>query len=63
MKKINFKVLLPHIAAVGIFLAVSLIYCKPALEGKVLQQHDVSQWKGSAQNSVEYSKTHNGKYP
>lgn len=63
MKKINFKALLPHIAAVGIFLAVSLIYCKPALEGKVLQQHDVSQWKGSAQNSVEYSKTHNGKYP
>ncbi len=63
MKKINFKALLPHIVAVAVFLIVSLIYCKPALDGKVLQQHDVSQWKGSAQNSVEYSKTHNGKYP
>lgn len=63
MKKINFKALLPHVVAVVVFLVVSLIYCKPALEGKVLQQHDVSQWKGSAQNSVEYSKTHAGKYP
>lgn len=63
MKKINFKALIPHAVAVIIFLAVSLIYCKPALEGKVLQQHDVSQWKGAAQNSAEYGKLHNGKYP
>ena len=63
MKKLNFKALIPHLAAVIIFLAVSFIYCKPALEGKVLQQHDVSQWKGSMQNAVEYAKTHDGKSP
>ncbi len=63
MKNFNFKALIPHVVAVIIFLAVALIYCKPALEGKVLQQHDTSQWKASVQNSVEYGKTHNGKYP
>lgn len=63
MKNFNFKSLIPHVAAVIIFVAVALIYCKPALEGKVLQQHDTSQWKASVQNSIEYSKTHNGKYP
>ena len=63
MKNFNFKALLPHVIAIAIFLVVALIYCKPALEGKVLQQHDISQWKGSIQNSVNYSKTHNGQYP
>ena len=63
MKNLNFKALVPHVIAIGIFLIVALIYCKPALEGKVLQQHDISQWKGSIQNSVDYSKAHNGQYP
>jgi uncharacterized SAM-binding protein YcdF (DUF218 family) len=63
MKNFNFKALLPHVIAIGIFLVVALIYCKPALEGKVLQQHDISQWKGSIQNSVNYSKTHDWQYP
>ena len=63
MKKINLKAAIPHVIAVAIFLVVSLIYCRPALQDKVLQQHDISQWKGAIQNSVEYSKTHNGKYP
>jgi Bacterial membrane protein YfhO len=63
MKKINFKALLPHVIAISIFLIVALIYCKPALEGKVLQQSDVSHFKGAIQNSVDYSIRHNGHYP
>ncbi len=63
MKKIDLKALLPHVVAIVIFLVVALIYCKPALEGKVLQQHDIAQWKGAMQNSVEYSKKHSGQYP
>lgn len=62
MKKINFKAILPHLVAVGIFLAVSVIYCRPALEGKVLQQSDVIFWKGMAQNSFEYKEQH-GHFP
>jgi len=45
MKSINFKAIYPHLIAVAVFLIVAVIYCKPALEGKVLQQSDVTQWK------------------
>ena len=41
-----------HFIAVALFLLCSIIYCKPALEGKVLQQSDISQWKGMAQETL-----------
>src|SRR6187431_1227253 len=63
MKSSWFKKLIPHGVAVLIFLVVAFIYCKPVLEGKVVAQHDVTHWKGSIQQSVEYAKTHNGVYP
>jgi hypothetical protein len=62
MKKINFKALLPHIIAIAIFLIISIIYCKPALDGLVLNQHDINGWKGMAQNAFEY-KAAQGHYP
>jgi hypothetical protein len=62
MNRINWKALMPHALAVVIFLLVALIYCKPALEGKVLQQHDVTQWKGMAQNSFQ-AKERTGHFP
>ena len=48
--KFNFSKLLPHIIAVAVFFIVAIIYCKPALEGKVLQQSDVMHWKGMAKD-------------
>jgi hypothetical protein len=54
--------LLPHIIAIVIFLIVSVLFCKPVLEGNVLNQHDVIGWKGMAQNALEYKKTH-GHFP
>jgi len=62
MKNFQWKSLLPHAIAVGVFLIVALFYCKPVLEGKVLQQSDVTLWKGSAQNSFEFEKKH-GYFP
>ncbi|MBX3256855.1 MAG: YfhO family protein [Chitinophagaceae bacterium] len=62
MKKINFKAFVPHLIAIGVFLIVAVIYCRPALEGKVLQQSDVIFWKGMAQNSFEYKEQH-GRFP
>ncbi|MFN8243107.1 MAG: YfhO family protein [Ferruginibacter sp.] len=53
MKPINFKKLLPHLIAVGVFLIVAVLYCKPALEGKVLNQHDTVSWRAMAQQSFE----------
>lgn len=63
MKSSWFKQLVPHAIAVLIFLIVAFIYCKPVFEGKVVAQHDITHWKGSIQQSVEYAKMHNGIYP
>jgi len=54
MNQLNFKSVLPHIIAIVIFALVAIVYCQPALEGKVLQQSDVTQWKGMAQDALEY---------
>lgn len=62
MKKGLFASLLPHLIAIVVFVVVALLYCKPALEGKVLQQHDVTQWKAMAKDLFDYKETH-GEFP
>jgi hypothetical protein len=62
MKNINWKKILPHVIAIAIFLVIAVIYCKPALEGKVLQQSDITQWKSMAQ-SQEAAYQQTGKIP
>jgi hypothetical protein len=57
-----FKKLLPHLIAIVVFLIITAIFCKPALEGNVLNQHDITGWKGMAQNAFEYKAKH-GHYP
>ncbi len=56
------KKILPHVIAVAVFVIVSAIFCKPALEGNTLSQHDISGWKGMAQNAFEYKEKH-GHFP
>lgn len=62
MKQFQWKSLLPHAIAVGIFLVVAVIFCKPALQGKELTQSDVMHWKGMAQDLFRYKETH-GHFP
>ena len=62
MKQINFKQVLPHLAAVVIFLLLSVFLNKPALQGKVVQQNDVIQWKAMAQQSFEFKEKY-GHFP
>lgn len=62
MKNDLVKKILPHIIAIVVFLVVALIFCKPALEGNQLVQHDIVNWKGMAQNAFEY-KEKNGHFP
>src|ERR1700712_1726626 len=52
----------PHVTVILLFAIVAAIYCKPALEGKVLQQSDIIQWKSGAQQSFEYKEKY-GHYP
>ena len=62
MKNPMLKKITPHFIAVITFLIVSALFCKPALEGNVLNQHDTIGWKGMAQNAFEY-KEKTGHYP
>lgn len=56
------KKLLPHVIAIAVFLVVSMLFCKPVLEGNVMNQHDNVGWKGMAQEAFEY-KEKNGHMP
>lgn len=58
MKKFDWKKLLPHAYAIGIFLLVAVIYCKPAIQGKVLQQSDITQWKGMSKDILDFKEKH-----
>lgn len=58
MKKFDFKTILPHIIAVIIFIVVAAVYCKPALEGKVIEQHDIVGWRGMAEQSFQFKEKH-----
>ncbi|MFL5739000.1 MAG: YfhO family protein [Flavisolibacter sp.] len=62
MKQGWIKPLLPHLIAVGVFLIVALIYCRPVLQGEVLHQEDVVQWKAMSKNSFDYKEKH-GHFP
>jgi hypothetical protein len=56
------KMALPHLLAIAVFMIAALIYCRPVLEGKVLNQSDMLGWKGMARQSVEFKEKH-GHYP
>ena len=62
MKNPRLQKLIPHIIAVVIFLIVAVIYCKPALQGKVPQQSDTQQWHAMAQQSFDFKEKH-GYFP
>lgn len=63
MKNFNFKSILPHLIAVGIFLLAALIFGRPALEnGVVLQQTDLSSWQAMSHQSFLYKEQH-GHFP
>lgn len=63
MKNFQWKAILPHVIAVAVFFLVAVIYCKPALEGKVLAQSDVRHWQGMAQDMVNYKQKHDNHWP
>ena len=51
MKNFDWKKIVPYAVAIVAFVAVAMIYCAPILEGKVLVQGDVNNWKGAAQEA------------
>ncbi|WP_143306131.1 YfhO family protein [Chitinophaga vietnamensis] len=54
MKQNWLKAILPHLAAVGIFLLLATIYCSPVLEGKVVNQSDMANVQGMAKEAKDF---------
>lgn len=56
MKNINFSHhVLPHIIAVIAFLIITAFFFKPVvLDNQVIQQPDIDQWRGGAQELIEF---------
>ena len=51
---VDFKKLIPHLIAVGIFILISVIYCSPVLQGKKLEQDDISRFKGMSKEIMDH---------
>ncbi len=62
MKKINWKALAPYATALLVFIALTILYLSPLLEGKVLNAGDVKNWEGVAQEAREF-KAQTGETP
>jgi hypothetical protein len=56
--KALFKKLVPHIAIIAGFIAISYIYFSPVIEGKVLQQSDMTHHRGMVNQIDEYNEKH-----
>lgn len=54
MKNLNWKAVLPYVVAIVSFICISMLYCSPALDGKVLVQGDVNNWKGAAEEARDF---------
>lgn len=54
----DWKKLLPYAVAIIVFIAIAMFYCAPALDGKVLVQGDINNWKGAAQEARVFYDEH-----
>lgn len=54
MNQSLFKRFLPHLIAVGVIVLVMLAYFSPIMGGKVLKQHDVTQWRASYEEIARF---------
>lgn len=55
---IDWKKLLPYVVGIAVFIGIAVVYCAPLLEGKVLVQGDVNNWKGAAQEARAFYDEH-----
>lgn len=48
MSQTNTKSWLPHLLIIAGFFLIAALFAYPALQGKILEQHDITSWKGMA---------------
>ena len=56
--KVLIQKAIPYLIAIFIFTIVSVTYFSPVLEGKKIQQSDITQFIGSSKELVDFRKEH-----
>jgi len=56
----NFKKIIPHIIALGIFITISALYFSPVMDGKVLNMPDIIKFKGMSKESKDFKEMNDG---
>lgn len=54
MKQLKLKAFYPHLFAIILLILVGFIYFYPTLQGKVVNQSDVSSFVGAAKETIDY---------
>jgi hypothetical protein len=54
MNGLSLKSLTPHIIAVLVFISITIAYFSPLIEGKVIRQPDVVNFKGMSKEIADY---------
>ena len=57
MKDFSFKSIAPHLLAVVLFVAITMLYFSPLLEGKQIKQSDNLQFQGASKEIADYRAT------
>lgn len=52
--RLNFSTFVPHLVAIGVFLATSIFYFSPQFSGQVIQQGDINNYKGMSNELRQY---------
>ncbi|MFL2582541.1 MAG: hypothetical protein ACJ0QJ_05225 [Flavobacteriales bacterium] len=55
----DYKKIIPHLVAIGVFTLIVFTYFKPYFEGYVLHQGDVKHWKGMAKEVQDHRYSEN----
>ena len=63
IKNLNFKKMLPDVAAIVSFLLITFFFFQPLFNGKELKQADIRHHLGMSKEIVDYRNSHNGEEP
>ena len=53
MKQLKLKAFYPHLFAIILLILIGFIYFYPTLQGKVVNQSDVSSFVGAAKETID----------
>lgn len=54
LSRVQVKSIIPYVAAISLFLIMTLVYVSPVLEGRRLKQPDIVNWEGMSKEIADF---------